>query len=81
MMYANFDEDVLQNDSDFEDDEFENMAILMAFPRRQRIFRPRIDHFTWWRDDEFFDRFRLSKNTVRFVVDMISDHICSCTDW
>lgn len=65
MMYANFDEDVLQNDSDFEDDEFENMAILMAFPRRQRIFRPRIDHFTWWRDDEFFDRFRLSKNTVR----------------
>jgi len=68
-------------DSDFEDEEFENLAMLLAFPMRQRIFRPRTDHFTWWRDDEFFDRFRLSKSTVRYIVDMISDRICSRTDW
>lgn len=71
-------EDVEDSDSDFEDEEFENLAILLAFPMWQRIFRPRTDHFTWWRDD---DRFRLSKSTVRYIVDMISDQICSRTDW
>lgn len=78
-MYLDFDEDV--ENSYFEDEEFEDLALLVAFPRRQRIFRPRTDHFTWWRDDEFFDRFRLSKNTVRYIVDMISDRICSRTNW
>jgi len=69
------------DDSDFEDEEFENLALLIAYPRRQRIFRLRTDHFTWWRDDEFFDRFRLSKDTVRFIVNLIEDRICSRTDW
>lgn len=27
--------------------------------------------------DEFFDRFRLSKNTVRFIVDLIGNHLKS----
>lgn len=69
------------DDSDFEDEEFENLAILVAFPRQLKVFRSRIDHFTNWRDNEFFDRFRLSKYTVRFLVDLISDRICSHTDW
>lgn len=67
--------------TDFEDEEFENLALLTAYPRRQRIFRYRIDHFTWWRDDEFFDKFRLSKDTVRFIANLIKDRICSLTDW
>lgn len=70
-----------EDDSDFEDEEFENLALLLAYPRQQRIFRHRTDHFTWWRDDEFFDRFRLSKDTVRFIVNLIEDRICSRTDW
>lgn len=69
------------DDSDFEDEEFNDLAILVAFPRRQRIFRTRVDHFTTWRDDEFFDRYRLSKNTVRFIVDLIRDRIQSRTNW
>jgi len=36
-----------ENDSDFEDKEFENLALLLAYPRRQGIFRHRTDHFTW----------------------------------
>lgn len=73
--------DYEDNDSDFEDDEFNHLAIMIAFPRSQRIFRPRTDHLSWWRDDEFFNRFRLSKTTVRFIVDLIGDRICSPTDW
>lgn len=70
-----------EDDTDFEDEEFDHLAEMIAFPRQQRIFRPRTDHFNWWRDDEFFNRFRLSKNTVRFIVDLIGDQIRSRTDW
>ena len=79
-MFTDNDEE-FENDSDFSDDEFDHMALIIAFPKRQRIFRPRIDHFTAWIDDEFFDRFRLSKNTVRFIVDLIGDKIKSPTTW
>lgn len=81
MMYFDYDQHFLDDDSDFEDEEFDELAVLVAFPRQRRIFRPRTDHFSWWRDDEFFDRFRLSKNTVRFIIDLIGDRICSRTDW
>lgn len=72
-----YNDNSFEDDTDFEDEEFDHLA----FPRQQRIFRPRIDHFNWWRDDEFFNRFRLSKNTVRFIVDLIGDQISSHTDW
>jgi len=71
---------ITDDDSDYEDDEFNNLALLLYFPRRLRVFRPRLDHFTYWKDDEFFNRFRLSKNTVNFLVDFIGDRICSRTD-
>lgn len=80
-MYSDNDEFEFENDSDFDDDEFDHLALIIAFPRRQRIFRPRIDQFIAWRDDEFFDRFRLSKNTVHFLVDLIGDKIKSQTNW
>lgn len=80
-MYFNFDANFFEDDTDFEDEEFENLAVLIVFPRRQKIFRTRINHFASWRDDEFFDRFRLSKSTVRFIVDLIGDHLKSRTDW
>ncbi|XP_008185268.1 putative nuclease HARBI1 [Acyrthosiphon pisum] len=61
--------------------DFDQLIVMIAFPRNPRIFRPRKHHFTYWRDDEFFNRFRLSKNTVRYIVDIIGDRICSRTDW
>lgn len=50
-MYS--DSEDLYDDSDFEDEEFDNMRLIIAFPRKQRILRPRIDHFTTWIDDIF----------------------------
>lgn len=80
-MYSDNDEFDFENDLDFDDDEFDHLALISAFPRRQQIFRPRIDQFTAWREDKFFNRFRLSKNTVRFLVDLIGDKIKSRTNW
>jgi len=71
----------MDDDSDYEDDEFNNLALLLYFPRLQRVFKPRPDHFTYWSYDEFFDRFRLSKNTVYFLVNLIGERICSPTNW
>ncbi|CAI6357920.1 unnamed protein product [Macrosiphum euphorbiae] len=73
---------MMYNNSSSEDaSDFDQLTVMIAFPRNPRIFRHRKHHFTYWRDDEFFNRFRLSKNTVRFIVDLIGDRICSRTDW
>lgn len=48
---------IMDDDSDNEDDEFNNLALLLYFPIRRRVFKPRSDHFTYWRDDVFFNRF------------------------
>lgn len=47
-----------------DDEDLIEFAVLIAFPKRKKIFRNRPDHFTALRDDEFIDRFRLSKTTV-----------------
>jgi len=54
MMYNNSSS---EDASDFEDEEFDHLVVMIAFPRKPRIFRPPKDHFTYWRDDEFFNRF------------------------
>lgn len=64
-----------------DDDDFLEFAALIAFPRRPQIYRQRPDHFTIWRENEFFDRFRMSKNTVRFILHLIENRIRSPTDW
>lgn len=62
-------------EEDCDDEQFSILVFLHAFPRGQRVRRPRKDHLTWWRDNEFFNRFRLSKSTVRFIVRLIHDSI------
>lgn len=54
-MDFDFDANFFEDDSDFEDGEFDHLAELVAYPSIQRIFITRIDHFTSWRNDEFFD--------------------------
>lgn len=39
-MYFVNDYNVFEDNSDFKDEEFDNMASIIAFPRRGRIFRP-----------------------------------------
>lgn len=72
-MYFDNDFNVFKNGSDFEDKQFDNLALIIDFPRRRKIFRPRTDYFSWWWNDEFFDRYKLSKNIVRFIIDLIDD--------
>lgn len=60
-------------------DDFDNLAELVAFPRRAKIIRKRPDHFKVWRDDEFLNRFRLNKDTVNFLLRIIEPKIASQT--
>lgn len=68
------------NDSDDDDDDFEELVVHLAFPVNTRIIRKRSDHFHRWSAQEFFDRFRLSKEVVKFVLDLIEEQIRSPTN-
>ncbi|KAL1500732.1 hypothetical protein ABEB36_006179 [Hypothenemus hampei] len=48
--------------------------------RAQKVFRIRENHFQKWNDTEFFQRFRLSKNGVRFVLTYIANDIAHPTE-
>lgn len=65
---------VVENDSDFEDEEFDK---LIVFHRREHVFRPGTDHFS----RKLIDRFGLSKNTVRFILNSVNYRISYRTDW
>lgn len=67
-------------ESDEAIDDFEHLAELVAFPRRVKIIRKRPDHFKVWRDDEFLNRFRLNKDTVKFILRIIESKIVSQTN-
>lgn len=40
--------------------------------RKSRVFRDRPNHFEKWSDDEFFDRFRLTKPTVQDILNQLN---------
>lgn len=48
--------------------------------RKPRIFRKRADHFIEWDENEFYNRFRLSKRCVNTVLDLIAFKIESPTN-
>lgn len=68
------------NDEITDDEDFLEFALLIQFPRNRKIIRQRPDHFEKWRDFEFLERFRLSKNTVRFIIDKLRGAISSPTN-
>ncbi|CAI6358740.1 unnamed protein product [Macrosiphum euphorbiae] len=49
-------------------------------PRKQRVFRNRTDNFLEWDENEFFNRFRLTKRCVNIVLDLITFKIQSSTN-
>jgi len=63
-----------------DDEDFMELALLVAFPRKRKMFLERPNHFTKWRDEQFFNRFRLSKNTVYFILDHIKERLASPTN-
>lgn len=64
-----------------DDEDFLEYADLVLRPRIPRVFRARTLHFDKWSEIEFKERFRLSKNTVKYVVDLIEENIVSVTNW
>lgn len=67
----------LTDDEDF----VEAIEVLINARRQPKKYRDRIDHFVAWNDEEFLQRFRLSKPGVRFVINQVEAEISSPTDW
>jgi len=75
--------DVLDYDDNHESDSDSSLfelACIIGFPRQAKTIRDRPDHFQVWRDNEFLQRFRLTKTTVKFILDVIETKIASPTD-
>jgi hypothetical protein len=51
------------------DEDFFELYQLVQHPRERQVYRVRENHFTKWRDVEFKERFRLSKEVVQFVIE------------
>jgi hypothetical protein len=64
-----------------EDEDFVELINFIANEHRiPRIFRQRPDYFQCLRDFEFVERFRLSKQAVLYVHDLIQPEIEHPTD-
>lgn len=60
-----------------DDEDFLELIQIELFPRKPRTFREKIDHFEKWDESEFRERFRLSKDTVRLILeDINNDLVC-----
>lgn len=61
----------MDTSSSSSDDEYTIAFVCrLVQPRKQRIFRNRNDHFLEWDENEFFNRFRLSKRSVNIVLNL-----------
>lgn len=63
-----------------DDEEFMELALIIGFPRKRKTYLERPNHFIKWRDEQFFSRFRMSKNCVYFILDHIKENITSPTN-
>lgn len=69
-------EEILDILNAVEDEELEIQAPITRWPRR---IRDRVDHFEIWNELEFFNRFRMTKNTASIVLELIQYTIQSRT--
>lgn len=76
---VNYQVDVSDIETSDADSDFFEMVMLEAFPRAAKVIRKRPDYFEEYRDNEFLDKFRLTKTTVRFLIRLIEDKIASPT--
>lgn len=64
------------------DGEIEFLCYVNRFfnkPRRPYLLSIRIDHLNKWDDQDFFARFRLSKNTFKIVLEMVQQEVTTVT--
>lgn len=69
------------SESDFEDISDEENFAIIARVRREKRVRWRTDHFNYWDDIDFFDRFRMSKHSAYIVLEQIRSKIENKTRW
>ncbi len=72
--------DVSENESSDGDDEFLHAVFDIVFLHRLMIFHHRPNPLIKYRDPKFFQRFRFSKSTVKFIISLIKDEIKSPTE-
>lgn len=64
-----------------DDEDFTDMVEMLGNVRRQhRQLRERKDYFLILTDNEFVQRFRLSKLVTRYVIEKIKEEIMSSTE-
>lgn len=63
-----------------EDEDFLVVVNIIAPVRKNPVFQVRENHFHKWSDKDFLNRFRLPKETVYMVVDLIRDRIAHPTN-
>ncbi|KAF6209472.1 hypothetical protein GE061_015219 [Apolygus lucorum] len=65
--------------SSSESDEDFQQPLEVVVPRR-RIERERVDHFNIWDDTDFFARFRLTKEGISVILDLIENSLLFRTE-
>ncbi|KAI4468974.1 hypothetical protein MML48_2g00018845 [Holotrichia oblita] len=60
-----------------DDEDFLELVNIVMHPRQPKVYRERTNEFNKWSDEEFRDRFRLSKPVVEYVINEIADEISS----
>jgi hypothetical protein len=52
-----------------------NIIERLNHPRKKRIYRNRLDHYSIWYEIEFYNQFRLSKHVLNVILTLILDKI------
>ena len=69
------------SDSDSDDEQVINFVVRLGRIRKVPRIQIRKDHFNYWDDQEFYCRFRLSKESVTNLLHSIHDVIKHPTNW
>lgn len=77
MLFVN----IIKMDSDNENMSDEENASIALYIRRTRVIRYRPNHFERWDDCEFYNRFRMSKQTAKLILNQIAPRIENKTKW
>lgn len=68
-----FDVNIFPESDDSSDEEIEDYINIIH--RRPRIFHDRPNHMNYWDDYDFFNRFRLTKESVQLILGQIEERI------
>lgn len=64
-----------------DDEDFVQLINIVQRRNRPRVYKPRKDCFAYFNDDEFLERYRLPKDCVRSIINLLAIDISSTTNW